>query len=310
MRVPHDEGAPDGATVDAEGFVWLAHWNGWRVTRYDPAGRVARVVRLPVQRPTCPSFGRAGLDVLYIRRRRPRCPLHHVGDDRPVGRGARATAVGRRNPRARSWGAGSSRGALPQLTARCRPAAGRITGPASRSAGPRSATRSAFASRGGGKRIDLLRHDRLGVVNGRSSGKPILGRHRYRGTRPAERWSKPRINARCALLCCSTPIIFRLAGALRTQDYGEDAMATPKTPRIGTRRASSGPSRPAGSAGALFLGTRQLRRDPEFAWASGGRPYVARSEGNGQRPNDGTWGLWYSPVRPIRTVSRTRRRAR
>jgi sugar lactone lactonase YvrE len=60
------EGAPDGATVDAEGFVWVAHWDGWRVTRYDPAGRVERVVRLPVQRPTCPAFGGPALDVLYV----------------------------------------------------------------------------------------------------------------------------------------------------------------------------------------------------------------------------------------------------
>jgi L-arabinonolactonase len=66
VQVPDDEGAPDGATVDVEGFVWIAHWNGWRVTRYDPAGRVARVVRLPVQRPTCPAFGGANLDVLYV----------------------------------------------------------------------------------------------------------------------------------------------------------------------------------------------------------------------------------------------------
>jgi L-arabinonolactonase len=65
-QVPQDEGAPDGATVDAEGCVWIAHWNGWRVTRYDPTGRIVRVVRLPVQRPTCPAFGGADLDVLYV----------------------------------------------------------------------------------------------------------------------------------------------------------------------------------------------------------------------------------------------------
>ena len=66
VRIPDTDGYPDGATVDADGFVWLAHWDGWRVTRYDPAGRVARVVQLPVQRPTCPAFGGAGLDVLYV----------------------------------------------------------------------------------------------------------------------------------------------------------------------------------------------------------------------------------------------------
>jgi len=56
VRVPDSEGYPDGATVDADGFVWIAHWDGWRVTRYDPAGRVARVVNLSVQRPTCPGL--------------------------------------------------------------------------------------------------------------------------------------------------------------------------------------------------------------------------------------------------------------
>jgi len=61
-----DEGNPDGATVDAEGFVWLAHWDGWQLTRHDPAGRTERVVRLPVQRPTCPAFGGPDLDVLYV----------------------------------------------------------------------------------------------------------------------------------------------------------------------------------------------------------------------------------------------------
>jgi sugar lactone lactonase YvrE len=66
VRIPDTDGYPDGATVDADGFVWLAHWDGWRVTRYDAAGRVERVVRLPVQRPTCPAFGGASLDILYV----------------------------------------------------------------------------------------------------------------------------------------------------------------------------------------------------------------------------------------------------
>ena len=66
VELPPDAGAPDGATVDAEGFVWLAHWDGWRLSRLDPDGRVERVVRLPVQRPTCPAFGGPDLDVLFV----------------------------------------------------------------------------------------------------------------------------------------------------------------------------------------------------------------------------------------------------
>jgi sugar lactone lactonase YvrE len=61
-----DEGSPDGATVDADGFVWLAHWDGWQLTRHDPTGRTERVIDLPVQRPTCPAFGGPDLDVLYV----------------------------------------------------------------------------------------------------------------------------------------------------------------------------------------------------------------------------------------------------
>jgi sugar lactone lactonase YvrE len=66
IEVPAADGAPDGATVDAEGCLWLAHWDGWRLTRYDPIGRIERVVPLPVQRPTCPAFGGPDLDVLYV----------------------------------------------------------------------------------------------------------------------------------------------------------------------------------------------------------------------------------------------------
>ncbi len=65
-RVDDDAGVPDGLTVDADGFVWGAHWDGWRVTRYDPTGQVERVVRLPVPRVTSCAFGGADLDVLYI----------------------------------------------------------------------------------------------------------------------------------------------------------------------------------------------------------------------------------------------------
>lgn len=66
VRRGEGEGAPDGATVDAEGFVWIAHWGGWRLSRVDPAGRVERVVPLPVRQPTCPAFGGPDLDRLYV----------------------------------------------------------------------------------------------------------------------------------------------------------------------------------------------------------------------------------------------------
>jgi sugar lactone lactonase YvrE len=65
-EVPEGAGYPDGSTVDADGCLWNAHFDGWRLTRYAPDGRVDRVVPLPVQRPTSCAFGGPGLGVLYV----------------------------------------------------------------------------------------------------------------------------------------------------------------------------------------------------------------------------------------------------
>jgi L-arabinonolactonase len=66
VKVPVTEGFPDGLAVDSEGYVWSAQWDGWRVTRYDPDGKVERVIPMPVQRPTSCTFGGKDLDQLYI----------------------------------------------------------------------------------------------------------------------------------------------------------------------------------------------------------------------------------------------------
>lgn len=59
-------GIPDGSIVDAEGFLWNAQWNGYRVIRYRPDGSVDRVIDIPVMNPTCVTFGGKDLDVLYV----------------------------------------------------------------------------------------------------------------------------------------------------------------------------------------------------------------------------------------------------
>jgi sugar lactone lactonase YvrE len=61
-----DAYVPDGLTVDTDGFIWSAKWDGWKVVRYSPDGSVDLEVQLPVQRPTSCIFGGVALRQLYI----------------------------------------------------------------------------------------------------------------------------------------------------------------------------------------------------------------------------------------------------
>lgn len=66
VEFPEGDGFPDGSTVDAEGGLWNAHWTGSCIVRYDAEGRESARFALPVSRPTCPAFGGAQLDELYV----------------------------------------------------------------------------------------------------------------------------------------------------------------------------------------------------------------------------------------------------
>lgn len=66
IRFTEAEGYPDGMTVDAEGGLWVCHWDGSRVTRFTPAGMRERVIPLPASRVTSCVFCGPDLDQLAI----------------------------------------------------------------------------------------------------------------------------------------------------------------------------------------------------------------------------------------------------
>ncbi|MES5821341.1 SMP-30/gluconolactonase/LRE family protein [Streptomyces sp. RG80] len=65
-EIEEGAGFPDGLTVDADGCVWVALWDGAAVRRYTPDGALDRVISLPTPRITACAFGGADLTDLYI----------------------------------------------------------------------------------------------------------------------------------------------------------------------------------------------------------------------------------------------------
>jgi len=71
-------GRPDGAAVDAEGFYWVAMFEGQRLLRLAPDGRIDRELKLPVRCPTMPTFGGADLTTLFITTAREKRPAEEL----------------------------------------------------------------------------------------------------------------------------------------------------------------------------------------------------------------------------------------
>lgn len=57
---------PDGATVDAEGCLWIAQWGAWRVARHAPDGRFLSAVTVGAPHSSCPAFGGPDLTTLFV----------------------------------------------------------------------------------------------------------------------------------------------------------------------------------------------------------------------------------------------------
>jgi sugar lactone lactonase YvrE len=59
-------GVPDGMACDADGGLWVAHWGGGCVSRFEPDGRRGAVFALPTPQITNLVFAGAGLDRLFV----------------------------------------------------------------------------------------------------------------------------------------------------------------------------------------------------------------------------------------------------
>jgi len=66
VQMDAEFGIPDGLTVDSEGYVWCAIYGAWKVMRYDPSGKVAAEIKMPVSKPSSCMFGGKNLNNLYV----------------------------------------------------------------------------------------------------------------------------------------------------------------------------------------------------------------------------------------------------
>ena len=66
VRTPEGEGIPDGMTVDAEGYVWSARWDGGHVFRFSPEGQEVMRVAVPAKKVSCVTFGGPDYTDMYV----------------------------------------------------------------------------------------------------------------------------------------------------------------------------------------------------------------------------------------------------
>jgi sugar lactone lactonase YvrE len=67
FEVPPEMGYPDGSTLDSEGMLWVALWQGSAVSRWNPeTGELLQTISVPAPNVTSCALGGASLNELYI----------------------------------------------------------------------------------------------------------------------------------------------------------------------------------------------------------------------------------------------------
>ena len=65
LDMPEDQFRPDGAVVDAEGNIWIAHYGHFKITCHAADGRLLHQIDTTAAAMTCPAFGGADGTTLY-----------------------------------------------------------------------------------------------------------------------------------------------------------------------------------------------------------------------------------------------------
>lgn len=63
---PPEWGSPDGMTLDADGYLWVAHWGTGQISRFDADGARERSIALPASQITSMTFAGPGLDRMFV----------------------------------------------------------------------------------------------------------------------------------------------------------------------------------------------------------------------------------------------------
>ncbi|MEP6988689.1 MAG: SMP-30/gluconolactonase/LRE family protein [Chloroflexota bacterium] len=64
--LPQEYGVPDGMTIDDEGFIWSANWDGWRLVRYDSQANIERLIAFPTKKVSSLIFGGEDYSDIYV----------------------------------------------------------------------------------------------------------------------------------------------------------------------------------------------------------------------------------------------------
>ena len=66
LKTPDDGGSPDGMTVDSQGNIWSARWNGSALFCFSAGGKELQRIDFPAKKVSSVSFGGMNLEDMYI----------------------------------------------------------------------------------------------------------------------------------------------------------------------------------------------------------------------------------------------------